>query len=140
MIRRPPRSTLSSSSAASDVYKRQDGGVAEKDVLDLDRRNVLSTRDDHVLQSVADDQVPVVADLTAVARAEPTFIEGRLRGLGLIPVPLHHHVRTGEDFTQRRGADRRTERRGARAVQLRRAILGVEDVPLSTRAIGREKG
>src|SRR5664279_5994317 len=25
MIRRPPRSTLSSSSAASDVYKRQDG-------------------------------------------------------------------------------------------------------------------
>ena len=30
MIRRPPRSTLSSSSAASDVYKRQDcgGGMA----------------------------------------------------------------------------------------------------------------
>src|SRR5664280_3843659 len=26
MIRRPPRSTLSSSSAASDVYKRQDAG------------------------------------------------------------------------------------------------------------------
>src|SRR5665648_39785 len=26
MIRRPPRSTLSSSSAASDVYKRQDNG------------------------------------------------------------------------------------------------------------------
>ena len=28
MIRRPPRSTLSSSSAASDVYKRQEGFVA----------------------------------------------------------------------------------------------------------------
>src|SRR5664280_3847620 len=28
MIRRPPRSTLSSSSAASDVYKRQDDGQA----------------------------------------------------------------------------------------------------------------
>src|SRR5664280_3793204 len=27
MIRRPPRSTLSSSSAASDVYKRQDAGL-----------------------------------------------------------------------------------------------------------------
>src|SRR5674536_205599 len=27
MIRRPPRSTLSSSSAASDVYKRQGSGV-----------------------------------------------------------------------------------------------------------------
>src|SRR5664280_3684247 len=29
MIRRPPRSTLSSSSAASDVYKRQVDGVAD---------------------------------------------------------------------------------------------------------------
>src|SRR5674536_143199 len=29
MIRRPPRSTLSSSSAASDVYKRQVVGVAD---------------------------------------------------------------------------------------------------------------
>eukprot|EP00658_Telonema_sp_P-2_P026482 TRINITY_DN2069_c0_g1_i2.p1 TRINITY_DN2069_c0_g1~~TRINITY_DN2069_c0_g1_i2.p1 ORF type:complete len:128 (+),score=20.42 TRINITY_DN2069_c0_g1_i2:142-525(+) len=29
MIRRPPRSTLSSSSAASDVYKRQEYGGAE---------------------------------------------------------------------------------------------------------------
>src|SRR5664279_5572961 len=30
MIRRPPRSTLSSSSAASDVYKRQPGGLSSK--------------------------------------------------------------------------------------------------------------
>src|SRR5665648_1080316 len=29
MIRRPPRSTLSSSSAASDVYKRQEGGLLD---------------------------------------------------------------------------------------------------------------
>eukprot|EP00658_Telonema_sp_P-2_P005689 TRINITY_DN12148_c0_g1_i1.p1 TRINITY_DN12148_c0_g1~~TRINITY_DN12148_c0_g1_i1.p1 ORF type:complete len:166 (+),score=32.44 TRINITY_DN12148_c0_g1_i1:104-601(+) len=29
MIRRPPRSTLSSSSAASDVYKRQEGGHSD---------------------------------------------------------------------------------------------------------------
>ena len=27
MIRRPPRSTLDRSSAASDVYKRQEGGI-----------------------------------------------------------------------------------------------------------------
>eukprot|EP00658_Telonema_sp_P-2_P030582 TRINITY_DN23072_c0_g1_i1.p1 TRINITY_DN23072_c0_g1~~TRINITY_DN23072_c0_g1_i1.p1 ORF type:complete len:142 (+),score=21.44 TRINITY_DN23072_c0_g1_i1:115-540(+) len=33
MIRRPPRSTLSSSSAASDVYKRQVVGCEEKGVL-----------------------------------------------------------------------------------------------------------
>ena len=34
MIRRPPRSTLSSSSAASDVYKRQVG--TEADITELD--------------------------------------------------------------------------------------------------------
>eukprot|EP00658_Telonema_sp_P-2_P026645 TRINITY_DN20779_c0_g1_i4.p2 TRINITY_DN20779_c0_g1~~TRINITY_DN20779_c0_g1_i4.p2 ORF type:complete len:108 (+),score=24.94 TRINITY_DN20779_c0_g1_i4:77-400(+) len=31
MIRRPPRSTLSSSSAASDVYKRQPQGAVKKE-------------------------------------------------------------------------------------------------------------
>ena len=35
MIRRPPRSTLSSSSAASDVYKRQDPKAA------LDLKNIM---------------------------------------------------------------------------------------------------
>src|SRR5665648_471414 len=34
MIRRPPRSTLSSSSAASDVYKRQRGDYADLLILD----------------------------------------------------------------------------------------------------------
>eukprot|EP00658_Telonema_sp_P-2_P027066 TRINITY_DN20986_c0_g1_i2.p2 TRINITY_DN20986_c0_g1~~TRINITY_DN20986_c0_g1_i2.p2 ORF type:complete len:101 (+),score=31.69 TRINITY_DN20986_c0_g1_i2:133-435(+) len=34
MIRRPPRSTLSSSSAASDVYKRQEVELLEVAVLD----------------------------------------------------------------------------------------------------------
>src|SRR5674536_36490 len=34
MIRRPPTSTLSSSSAASDVYKRQDQfGIAEPEIV-----------------------------------------------------------------------------------------------------------
>src|SRR5664280_3836668 len=33
MIRRPPRSTLSSSSAASDVYKRQEHDTAEDESL-----------------------------------------------------------------------------------------------------------
>src|SRR5664280_2075642 len=36
MIRRPPRSTLSSSSAASDVYKRQDQPAIERASIDVD--------------------------------------------------------------------------------------------------------
>eukprot|EP00658_Telonema_sp_P-2_P020856 TRINITY_DN18269_c0_g1_i3.p2 TRINITY_DN18269_c0_g1~~TRINITY_DN18269_c0_g1_i3.p2 ORF type:complete len:100 (-),score=28.73 TRINITY_DN18269_c0_g1_i3:139-438(-) len=39
MIRRPPRSTLSSSSAASDVYKRQDVGGAD-DLLGVNSAGV----------------------------------------------------------------------------------------------------
>ena len=56
MIRRPPRSTLDRSSAASDVYKRQVGGdlggevaplILEEEALalpDLAHRGVLSLR------------------------------------------------------------------------------------------------
>src|SRR5664280_2561477 len=44
MIRRPPRSTLSSSSAASDVYKRQVKGVAAY----ADHAQILGQEDDKV--------------------------------------------------------------------------------------------
>src|SRR5665648_1294546 len=49
MIRRPPRSTLSSSSAASDVYKRQDQKsctVQLKDTQVRDQRRVLEADDE----------------------------------------------------------------------------------------------
>src|SRR5664280_3832212 len=41
MIRRPPRSTLSSSSAASDVYKRQGLELRVGDCCLCDRREVI---------------------------------------------------------------------------------------------------
>src|SRR5665648_365764 len=43
MIRRPPRSTLSSSSAASDVYKRQEGWKSKPDVLSTDQFRIHRT-------------------------------------------------------------------------------------------------
>src|SRR5664279_6533681 len=55
MIRRPPRSTLSSSSAASDVYKRQVLLLAERfhdELLEVSREHeeaVAVRKDDHVL-------------------------------------------------------------------------------------------
>ena len=49
MIRRPPRSTLSSSSAASDVYKRQVDTVDIADIVDtvdiLDTADIVDTAD-----------------------------------------------------------------------------------------------
>ena len=48
MIRRPPRSTLDRSSAASDVYKRQHRDVAaERKCCDPDQRPPLVGRQDH---------------------------------------------------------------------------------------------
>src|SRR5664280_3672229 len=57
MIRLPPRSTLSSSSAASDVYKRQ---VGLEEVLDEDylRYRIASTG--YLGRHIADRGVPIV--------------------------------------------------------------------------------
>eukprot|EP00656_Telonema_subtile_P056604 TRINITY_DN907_c0_g1_i1.p1 TRINITY_DN907_c0_g1~~TRINITY_DN907_c0_g1_i1.p1 ORF type:complete len:109 (+),score=20.16 TRINITY_DN907_c0_g1_i1:91-417(+) len=53
MIRRPPRSTLSSSSAASDVYKRQVStqSTGHEPCTMVDHRNTAST--DHLAKAVA---------------------------------------------------------------------------------------
>eukprot|EP00657_Telonema_sp_P-1_P009136 TRINITY_DN3300_c0_g1_i2.p1 TRINITY_DN3300_c0_g1~~TRINITY_DN3300_c0_g1_i2.p1 ORF type:complete len:103 (-),score=42.87 TRINITY_DN3300_c0_g1_i2:595-903(-) len=50
MIRRPPRSTQSRSSAASDVYKRQEYGVTDRDSMALEALNQLSQ--DSLLQEL----------------------------------------------------------------------------------------
>src|SRR5437879_10845228 len=65
-------------------------------VLDLDRADVLPTRDDHVLLAVADRQVVVVVDRATVAGVEPPSRERVGGRLGLFPVTLEHDVRTGE--------------------------------------------
>src|SRR5450756_1559657 len=56
MIRRPPRSTQSRSSAASDVYKRQDQTRANQDkpVIDLDRDGTLFVTRDMLLRRELD--------------------------------------------------------------------------------------
>src|SRR5664280_2865289 len=63
MIRRPPRSTLSSSSAASDVYKRQ-AQVAPHDIADPDEVLV----EDRLVES--EQLVELGAVAGAVAGAE----------------------------------------------------------------------
>ena len=71
MIRRPPRSTLSSSSAASDVYKRQfkelfalDGKHANLTGNDVQRRN-------RIAQLLADWGLVGVVDATKIQDIAP---------------------------------------------------------------------
>ena len=76
--------------------------MAEDRVLDLDRRDVLTAGDDHVLLTIRDGEVVVVVvDRAAVAGVEPLepIIDDVDRGGGLvrlIPVAVHHHVAAGE--------------------------------------------
>src|SRR5450756_1846000 len=84
MIRRPPRSTQSRSSAASDVYKRQIlvDGIAHPEEVFLEHRFLR-----------ADHGVPVLNDTHAGQHRDQRddnhqFDEGEA-GLGLAPTPLH---------------------------------------------------
>ena len=66
MIRRPPRSTLDRSSAASDVYKRQMIGEAERIDADGKGRVVFEEVDDLI-----GEQISVVL-LSLIHISEPT--------------------------------------------------------------------
>src|SRR5664280_3837244 len=58
MIRRPPRSTLSSSSAASDVYKRQEQPFTPDDLKALEKsmQRIVKERQRFVRRAVTDEQ------------------------------------------------------------------------------------
>ena len=66
MIRRPPRSTLDRSSAASDVYKRQVQGTNDRLVhpVDDDRRRVVKV--EHLVAAATE------LDLSLIHISEPT--------------------------------------------------------------------
>src|SRR5450756_3058690 len=81
MIRRPPRSTQSRSSAASDVYKRQ---ALDDDVLEVAPHHVLHH---DVVRAVLDAPVVHVHDVRLVE------VGGRLR---LLPEPLDEDGVLGE--------------------------------------------
>src|SRR5674536_306917 len=92
MIRRPPRSTLSSSSAASDVYKRQglDGTVVR---VTPDRARCRACRVSHVLLPAGwlprrgyDVEIVGAATRPAVGRGTPCR-----PGPGPVPGPVRGH-------------------------------------------------
>src|SRR5664279_6192894 len=103
MIRRPPRSTLSSSSAASDVYKRQelDAQVVRDDVAGVDDDLFTGLEVDDVERAVhADDDLPLAGGLQAEAALATEQVLGAapLRGdLGAVrvrdPAALRHEER-----------------------------------------------
>ena len=67
MIRRPPRSTLDRSSAASDVYKRQD-----RIFIDVDDIVAGLPFDEAIHQAVGQSEVLLVLILSLIHISEPT--------------------------------------------------------------------
>src|SRR5678816_4502945 len=82
MIRRPPRSTLDRSSAASDVYKRQSLCCVERSICPTDRRERLHLYDERrLLWSVVGGQATALRDRTRMSGATLATIIVRRRGL-----------------------------------------------------------
>ena len=59
-------------------------------LLDLARIDVVAAADDEILLAVDDEQEAVLVDVAEVAGAHPAAGEGRLGGLGIVVVALHH--------------------------------------------------
>ena len=71
MIRRPPRSTLDRSSAASDVYKRQLNCLVE--LFQPKRIILLLTKEaGEVLANIDRSKMTIVYDLSLIHISEPT--------------------------------------------------------------------
>src|SRR5664280_3910555 len=86
MIRRPPRSTLSSSSAASDVYKRQiEGRVVVKFIV----RSTGEIGDVKVLRSIRED---LDKECLRVMSTMPNWKPGMISG-NPVAVSYSIHVR-----------------------------------------------
>ena len=75
MIRRPPRSTLSSSSAASDVYKRQlkDNQGQYVEVVRMVQRAIVRIRKE--IMSVADNNNSMIEYLLAQPNKQKSTLE-----------------------------------------------------------------
>src|SRR5206468_10893380 len=75
--------------------------VTEQHRFDLDRGDVLPAADDHVLDPVANLDVPVGVHDGAIPGVEPAVAHHFVRCIGVVIVPLHHDVATDDDFAGR---------------------------------------
>ena len=76
--------------------------MSDHRLLHLDRRDVLATRDDHVLRPVPQLHVPVGVNDREVARVQPPARERLRRGLRIAVVALHHGVPPHHDLAHLR--------------------------------------
>src|SRR5664280_1846299 len=78
MIRRPPRSTLSSSSAASDVYKRQplDGAIGNGDPGRVPQKKAAGAHDRHGLRLVGPEVLLPAGERRSLVEEDGNAVKG----------------------------------------------------------------
>ena len=89
-------------------------------IFDFGRIDVFAAADDHVLQSIGDEDESVLVHIGAVTGMHPAVLEGGCGLLGLVPVALHH-IRAPHDYLAHRAARHL-------------APLGVDDAHLAAKA------
>ena len=77
------------------------GGMTHQRPFDLDRRDVLTAADDHVLEPIANLDVAVRMHDRRVAAVEPAAAHRLLGRLRVVVVPLHHDVAAHADLAER---------------------------------------
>src|ERR1700733_3709559 len=93
------------------------GHVADRwmrvqDLLDLSRVDVLAAADDHLLEPALDPVVPALVRRAEIAGVQPARgVDRRTGGSGIVEIPRHHVVATGEDLTDRARGHRLAGRR-----------------------------
>ena len=80
--------------------------MVQQPPLDFDRRDVLATADDDVLEPIADVDVAVRMNDRSIAAVEVAAAQRLRRRLGIVVVPLHHHVAADDDLADRQSITR----------------------------------
>src|ERR1700730_18525758 len=74
--------------------------VPQEHTLNLDRRDILSPTDDHVLQTIADFDITIRMDDRSVASMKPAPLKGTRRSFGVVVIALHDDIAACHNFTE----------------------------------------
>src|SRR5260221_14524675 len=78
--------------------------IAQQDVFDLARVDVVPSRDQHVVLPVENVEVAVLVHAADIAGVEPAIAEGPFRGLRPVPVARHELGAAADDLAHLAGA------------------------------------
>jgi hypothetical protein len=79
-----------------------DRRMAEQELFDLTRIDVLAAADDHLLQADCNATVPTLIHRAQGARVQPALrVDGRCRRFGILEVALHDEIPTCAELTHR---------------------------------------